>query len=596
MGSGGTLSGSGTLQAGTGGVLAQITATLSPALTLGGLTVDGNLTLATGSVLDEQINGTGTTQFAQLTVNGNVSLNNPTLDVVFGNSFTPAAGNTFAIVNVIQGDTITGTFLQGNSVIVGTTPFSISYGGSGNDVVLTVQTPVVTVPGAQPFVANKALTITGISVAEPGVPNSGGMVVQATLSVQNGTLSVNDTFLLSSGLLTFTQGNGMSNSSMAFSGDLAYVDLALSSLTYRANQDTAAPDTLTLTVSNLGEAMTPVKTINLTPQTGAFVVSDPVLSGKQDLVVQGTAGIGDTITVAPGKGTGAYAVTINGTVTNVTGVTGRILAFDLTNPTGNNSITFSSTVKLPGLLEVGNGNNTLVGGAGNDTLVAGSGSNKLDGGAGVNTLVESGNVDFTLVGGTTKASGSLTKGSSKDTLVLNHITQVQLSLTGPGSHTINGSAFSGPETLMGGSGNDTLMSGSGNDVLVGGSGNDSLVAGTGKDLLIAGGGADSLKAGSGGDLLIGGSTVYDNNLAALNAIMAEWTSADVYAVKIKKLMGTIKGGKNGNVLLTVTGTSPSVTNNHQASTLSGGAGLDWFFASAMDVKNAAPNKTVTTIF
>src|SRR5262249_3119859 len=138
------------------------------------------------------------------------------------------------------------------------------------------------------------------------------------------TLSVNDTFLLNPAFLTFSQGNGTNNASMTFTGALAYVDLALSSLTYHANQDTALPDSLAINVNDLGHAipgdpMSSMQTLSLTPQTGAFVVPDPVLSGKQDLVIQGTAGTGDTITVAPGKGTGAYAVTINGAVTNVTG-------------------------------------------------------------------------------------------------------------------------------------------------------------------------------------------------------------------------------------------------------------------------------------
>ena len=321
---------------------------------------------------------------------------------------------------------------------------------------------------------------------------------------------------------------GNSSANLVLSGTLPLVNLALTSLSYRSNQDSVQQDTLTISINDNGNAGT--NTISLTPASGIRVVADPVLTGKQDLVIQGTSG-NDVVTVAPGKVAGTYQAALNGPALSFTGVTGRILAFGLG---GNDNISLSSTVKLPALLVVGNGNNTLLGGAGNDTILAGSGSNKIDGGLGVNTLVESGNVDFKLVGGTTKINGTLTKGTSTDTLVLNHIQQVQLSLIGPDSHKIDGSGFAGLETLMGGTGNDTLIAGIGNDVLVGGSGNDVLMGGTGKNLLIAGGGADNVVGGTNQDLIIGGSTTYDNNLTALAAIMAEWTSADTYAVRIKR--------------------------------------------------------------
>jgi hypothetical protein len=83
--------------------------------------------------------------------------------------------------------------------------------------------------------------------------------------------------------------------------------------------------------------------------------------------------------------------------------------------------------------------------------------------------------------------------------------------------------------------------------------------------------------------------------------MAEWTSADTYALKIERLMGTKSGGKNGTYDLTVSGTSPTVLNNGKASTLAGKSKLaqDWFFASAMDqITSPQPipkTETVTTI-
>ncbi len=665
IGSGTVLSGSGTLQGGTGGVLAQVGATLSPGLsTSGGLTVDGDLTLSIASVLDETIDATNTQtmqkNFSELNVNGNVNLGNATLEVSFSN-YVPVTNDPFDIVNVSQGSTITNTFSQGNSLTVDDMGLSLSYGGAGNDVVLTVlgppapvagtvlqtvaenssattinvlasdsgtdlqitgvtqgtnggavatidngqaitykpasqffgvetftytvtetiganmysangtvivlvsaanEPPVVTVPVAKQFVANTSLPISGISVTDPQMYQGPGMstTVQTTLSVQYGTLTVP-----TMPGFPVIQDNGTNQ--VVFTASVDVTNLILNTVTYHANLDTATPDALSVSVDNLGNfgaggPSTATQTIALTPQAGVFKVADPTLTGKQDLVIQGSAGQ-DIVSVALGKVAGAYAVTLSPNTSTVTGITGRILVF---GEGGNDSISFASTVKLPTLLVVG-----------------ATGSSSITGDGGTNTLVESGDVNFKLAAGSIKGTYTLSKtqGQTQGIDALKNIQQVRLTATGSDNHTIDGSAFSGLETLMGSAGNDTLQAGSGNDVLVGGWGNDSLVAGAGKDLLIAAGGADTLM-GKNNDLMIGGSTIYDNNVAALNAIMAEWTSLDSYALKIARLTGTSKGGKNGSTLLTVAGTSATVQNNGKASTLSGTTVGDWFFASAMD--------------
>ena len=52
-----------------------------------------------------------------------------------------------------------------------------------------------------------------------------------------------------------------------------------------------------------------------------------------------------------------------------------------------------------------------------------------------------------------------------------------------------------------------------------------LDGGTGRDLIIGSQDNDWLKGGDGEDILIGGVTIHDNNVAALDAVMAIWTSA-----------------------------------------------------------------------
>jgi Ca2+-binding RTX toxin-like protein len=75
-------------------------------------------------------------------------------------------------------------------------------------------------------------------------------------------------------------------------------------------------------------------------------------------------------------------------------------------------------------------------------------------------------------------------------------------------------------------------------VLLGGGGGDSLSGGTGRDLLIGGTGADTLRGGAREDILFGGKISYYNesskslNIAALKAVLQEWTSDTGYSLRI----------------------------------------------------------------
>jgi Ca2+-binding RTX toxin-like protein len=147
--------------------------------------------------------------------------------------------------------------------------------------------------------------------------------------------------------------------------------------------------------------------------------------------------------------------------------------------------------------------------------------------------------------------------------------------TGIATGTIS---VSGIANVYGGAGNDSITGDAGNNILVGNGGNDTISGVDGRDILIGGSGADSLNGGAGDDILIAGTTTFDSNPSALVAIMTEWASADSYSVRINVLMNV--GVANGMVKLntsTVLG-DPTQTVN----TLTGGAGLDWFFATSKD--------------
>jgi hypothetical protein len=117
----------------------------------------------------------------------------------------------------------------------------------------------------------------------------------------------------------------------------------------------------------------------------------------------------------------------------------------------------------------------------------------------------------------------------------------------------------------------------GNDILVGDGGN-SIDGLGGQDVLIAGPSASTL-FGTGADILIGGTTVDDRDLSALEAVLSTWSdpTAD-YATRVARLRGGPLAA--GNVL-----------SNKQANTLKGGTGPNLFFATAADTTNRGPGET-----
>jgi hypothetical protein len=114
---------------------------------------------------------------------------------------------------------------------------------------------------------------------------------------------------------------------------------------------------------------------------------------------------------------------------------------------------------------------------------------------------------------------------------------------------------------------------------VGGDGNDKLVAGVkGPSILIGGAGSDQLVGGILGDnLLIGGTTAYDGNDAALQAILAEWSSNRSLSARIAKL--TSGDGLNGAFVLVP---AMTVFDDNAVDHLVGGLLDDWFFEFPRD--------------
>jgi Ca2+-binding RTX toxin-like protein len=118
-----------------------------------------------------------------------------------------------------------------------------------------------------------------------------------------------------------------------------------------------------------------------------------------------------------------------------------------------------------------------------------------------------------------------------------------------------------------------------NDVLVGGDGDDVLDGGKGINVLIGGRGADDLAAKKGEALLIAGYTAFDQNEAALDAILAEWSSGKSRSKRIEHLTGDKSGGKNAAYFLIGAGSSRTVFDDAALDRVSANKAKDWIFAN-----------------
>lgn len=117
----------------------------------------------------------------------------------------------------------------------------------------------------------------------------------------------------------------------------------------------------------------------------------------------------------------------------------------------------------------------------------------------------------------------------------------------------------------------------GDDVLIGNQQDDTLDGGAGRDLLIGGLGADVLNGVKGGDILIGGTTAYDANTVALQAILAVWDSDRDYDERVDLLRHGV-GPEHAYAL-----NESTVFDDGVVDTLTGGAGRDWFPQAGNDL-------------
>jgi hypothetical protein len=193
----------------------QLNVTLTAANGVVSLSQTNGLTLSEGDGLED----------STLTFTGSITdINNALAGLVYrGNAdFNGEDGITVSVSDGQLNDTAT--------IAVSVTPV--------NDA------PILTVPAAQTIAEDENLAITGISVSDVDV---GSGDLEVTLAVNNGVLSLSQT----TGL-TFTTGDGTEDSTLTFTGSLADVNDAIASLVYRGNPNFNGNDSISITVSDLG--------------------------------------------------------------------------------------------------------------------------------------------------------------------------------------------------------------------------------------------------------------------------------------------------------------------------------------------------------
>jgi hypothetical protein len=306
-------------------------------------------------------------------------------------------------------------------------------------------------------------------------------------------------------------------------------------------------------------------------KNASFTLSDSVLTSTDRMSLNlsgfGTANLmatshGRTFTITDWTGNGS----LTGSDTGDTVVDSDSGSFTLTNnqlmtPSANFGLFNVTTANLTdtGLgghsftINGWTGNGTLTGPS--DTLVDTVASNVA---LSNKSLAVTGLPILTLSGFTT---ANLTMSSSTGTSSWIDASGFSLGAT-------NLTATGGGNVILygGTAGNDTLTAaGTGDDVLIGNGAGDTLTdSGSGMNILIGGGGGDTLTA-NGSDILVSGATRYDShtsaNIAALDAVLAEWTSGDSYNTRINNIMSGVGPGN------TVSLSANSITQDARANTL-----------------------------
>jgi hypothetical protein len=413
----------------------------------------------------------------------------------------------------------------------------------------------------------------------------------------------------------------LSASSLARSGPVAIAPISFDGLTYAILYTGTGTNKVAIpSVATSSEAI-------VAGQTGtAITVGSPVgNTGKHTLqnilgsvVIGGAWGTSTPTVLIDDSGntsTAARTVSFDQTAQygyRITGLTAVPMYVNLPNTTapvtvrgnaGNeqfvlNSLPSDGTWTVDGQ----GGSNTLTGpnltnawaitGANKGTVdgMAFTGFQNLVGGTGVDTF------KFGAGGSASSVNGGGAPAGQGDWLDYSSFTTpVTVNLATGSATNVNGGAagaVTNIQNVHGGNHGNTLTGNGQGNILIGGSGSNTITGGSGMSILIADKGPSTITGGSsGGDILIGDYTTYDAmttaNELALMSILAEWQSADSYAVRFHDINTGTGGGLNGTAKLNWGTTVKDDGTPDAPVTLTAAPSaqaLDWFFLDTNDTK------------
>ncbi len=470
--------------------------------------------------------------------------------------------------------------------------FSVATDNAGNvqDTPATAQ--------ASTILAIRSLTTTVLSVASSTVVP--GQSVSFTAAVS----PVDSSNPVPAGTVTFKDGKTV----------LGTVTLVSGQATFTAASLSAGSHSITATYNAQAPSVGSVSTTLVEHVVSAALEPNPNNPALSALFVGGTTG-NDIITVSFGPSGVTVSISNSSTKNKTTslgtfnppggmfvfglGGTDTLVAPNMANAwniTGANSGTlngnpFNSIENITGgsLADVfqlnagGSLSGTINGGAGADTLVGANQANtwsvsnsnagKLNGTSftGIENLSGGNQNDNFVLAKSKGVTGHIDGGAGINMLDYAAYSSSVVVNLATGTATNIGGGIGNISVVRGGSGNDTLTADNGNDVLIGGSGSDKLFAAGGRALLFGGTGADTLAGGAGESILFSGTTKFDSNLAMIDNLLAYWSRTDLdYATRVSSLKVGVSGISPLN--------STNVTNDTSADTLTGGSGLDWYFA------------------
>ncbi|PSB23629.1 Ig-like domain-containing protein [Stenomitos frigidus] len=300
------------------------------------------------------VTGTGSKD-RNLTITGTLALINTALSSLSYQSNKDFNGSDLVSISVNDnGNTGNGVPLSDTkSLLVTVTPV--------NDA------PVLTVPVAQAVNENTLLQVTGISIADV---DAGSGAIAVSLSATSGKLSLGTTTGLS-----FTSGSGSPSASLIFSGTLAAINSALSTLMYEGNTNFTGADFISINVNDngntgfgiplsdsktiainvLGVNQAPVIKVPLAPSTVANTnlaiagvsISDPdAAGGTETVTIVAANGVlslpsNTGLTFTQGTGNQNSRITFRGTLAAINTAIGNLIYRSYPGFTGFDTISIS---------------------------------------------------------------------------------------------------------------------------------------------------------------------------------------------------------------------------------------------------------------